>query len=107
VSQFVDKRLADLVADFSPAPTDRFDVLLVKHDVVRTHGNLNDALLRCWNAVKDAKKQPPLLSGRRDWFGGKSSTRIAAFSIRLRNSFGSESKTSSATVMNCSRVMSP
>src|SRR5437016_3040763 len=43
--------------------------------------------------------------GRRDWFGGKSSTRIATFSMRERNSSGSESKTPSATLKNSSRFM--
>ena len=61
VPQFVDKRLADLVADFCLARTDRFDVLLIKHDVGRTHENIKDALLRRRNAVKDAEKQSPLL----------------------------------------------
>ena len=55
VPQFVDKRLADLVADFCLVRTDRFDVLLVKHDVGRTHRNIKEALLRRWHAVKNAK----------------------------------------------------
>src|ERR1700747_3571830 len=38
-----------------------------------------------------------------DWFGGKSSTRIATFFIRLRNSSGNESHVSSATLTNSSR----
>ena len=37
VPQFMDKRLADLVADFCFARTDRFDVLLIKHDVGWTY----------------------------------------------------------------------
>jgi len=36
VPQFVHERLTDLVSDFCLARTDRFDVLLVKHDVGRT-----------------------------------------------------------------------
>src|SRR5438552_9607932 len=40
-----------------------------------------------------------------DWFGGKSSTRIATFLIRLRNSCGSESNASSATLTKCSRFI--
>ena len=33
VPQFVHERLADLVSDFCLARTDRFDLLLIKHDV--------------------------------------------------------------------------
>jgi len=33
VTQFVHERLADLVANFCLVRTDRFDVLLIKHDV--------------------------------------------------------------------------
>ena len=40
-----------------------------------------------------------------DWFGGKSSTRIATFFIRLRNSSGNESNASSATLMKSSRFI--
>src|SRR6266478_3236915 len=40
-----------------------------------------------------------------DWFHGKSSTRIATFFIRLRNSSGSESSESSTTLTKCSRFM--
>ena len=54
VSQFVHKRLADLLADLRLARTDRFDILPIKHDVGRTHRNIKDALIRRWHAVKDA-----------------------------------------------------
>src|SRR5215469_4616078 len=40
-----------------------------------------------------------------DWFGGKSSTKIATLWIRLRNSSGSESKVCSATSMKSSRFI--
>src|SRR5437870_13593537 len=40
-----------------------------------------------------------------DWFGGKASTRIATFFIRLRNSCGSESNASSTTLTKCSRFI--
>src|ERR1700680_3345174 len=40
-----------------------------------------------------------------DWFGGESSTRIATFFIRLRNSCGSESSVSSTTLTKCSRFI--
>ena len=35
VSQFMDDRQADLFADFGLVGADRFDVLLIKHDVIR------------------------------------------------------------------------
>src|SRR5207249_12316843 len=94
------------LADFCIARTDLFDVLLIKHDVGRTHENIKDALLRRRNAVKDAEKQSPLLPGwRGDWFGGESSTKIATFFIRLRNSSGSESSESSTTLMKSLRFI--
>src|SRR6266851_2429539 len=40
-----------------------------------------------------------------DWFGGKSSTRMATFWIRLRNSSGSESNASSAVLMKSARFI--
>src|SRR5690242_11160999 len=40
-----------------------------------------------------------------DWSEGKSSTRIATFFIRLRNSCGSESNASSTTLTKCSRFI--
>jgi hypothetical protein len=52
--QFVYKRLADLVAYFCLARTDRFDILLIKHDVIRSRGEVEDAPLRRRHAVKDA-----------------------------------------------------
>src|SRR6266852_2576845 len=45
----------------------------------------------------------PSLDGR--WFAGKSSTRIATFWMRTRNSSGSESKVSSATLTKSSRFI--
>src|SRR5213593_3747750 len=42
---------------------------------------------------------------RGDWFGGESSTRIATFFIRLRNSSGSESSESSTTLMKSLRFI--
>ena len=83
VPQFVHKRLADLMSDFSLTGADRFNVLLIKHDMGRTHRNIKDT----------------------DWFGGKSSTRIGTFWMRLRNSCGSESKASSATLTKSSRFI--
>src|SRR5207253_3318899 len=39
------------------------------------------------------------------WFGGISSTRTATLRMRLRNSCGSESSTSSTTLTKCSRFI--
>src|SRR5450759_309942 len=39
------------------------------------------------------------------WFGGTSSTRTATLRMRLRNSCGSESSTSSTTSAKCSRFI--
>jgi hypothetical protein len=46
VPQFVHERLADLMAHFRFAGTDRFNVLLIKHDVRWPHRNIKEALLR-------------------------------------------------------------
>ena len=67
---------------------------------------LTSGQLRRWHAVKDASKQSPALprlGGH--WFAGKSSTRIAKFWMRLRNSSGSESKVSSATLTKSPRFI--
>ena len=54
VPQFVYERHADLFADFCLGRTDGFDVLLIKHNVGKTHWNIKNALLCRWHAVKDA-----------------------------------------------------
>jgi hypothetical protein len=106
VSQFVHKRLPDLLVDFRLAGTDRFDIFLVKNDVGRPCRNIKDALLGCWHAVKDTRSNRLRCPGRVvGWFGEISSTRIATFSMRLRNSSGSESKASSATFTKSSRFI--
>jgi hypothetical protein len=61
VTQFVYQRLSDLVADFGLSGADCFDILLIKHDVSRSHGKIKDALSRRWYAMKDAQKQSPSL----------------------------------------------
>ena len=61
VPQFVHEGLADLLADFRLARTDRFDVLLIEHYVGRTARQVKDALLGRWHAVEETQKQPPLL----------------------------------------------
>src|SRR5882762_5781141 len=52
---------------------------------------------------RSSRLRCPSLGGR--WFAGKSSTRIATFWIRIRNSSGSESKVSSATLTKSSRFI--
>jgi hypothetical protein len=80
VTQFVYQRLSDLVADFGLSGADCFDILLIKHDVSRSHGKIKDALSRRWYAMKDARSNRLRCPGwAGDWFGGKSSTRIATF----------------------------
>jgi hypothetical protein len=58
MSQFVDYGSPDLVTDFGIAGTDRLDVLLVKHDVVRPRPQVEKALLCRRDAVKQTKKKP-------------------------------------------------
>lgn len=62
VPQFVYQRLANLMANFSLVRTDRFDILLVKHDVVRPSREVEDAFLGSRNTMKDAQKQSLLLT---------------------------------------------
>ena len=54
VPQFVHECLADLMAYFCFAGTDRFDILLIEDDVGGTYRNIKDAFFRRWHAVKDA-----------------------------------------------------
>ena len=54
VAQFVDDRAADLLPDFGLAAADGFDVLLVKHDVIRSAGQVKDALPGRGHPVKEA-----------------------------------------------------
>jgi hypothetical protein len=61
VPQFMYESLADLMSDFSVIGADRLNVLLVKHDVIRSGGEVEDAPLRRGHAVEDAQKQSPLL----------------------------------------------
>ena len=56
--------------------------------------------------MKNAEKQSLVLPRLgRDWFGGKSSTRIATFFIWLRNSSGNQSNAFSAELMKSSRFI--
>ena len=54
VPQFMYESLSDLVSDFSLIRADRLNVFLVKHDVIRSRGQVEDASLRRRHAVKDA-----------------------------------------------------
>jgi hypothetical protein len=61
VPQFMYESLADLMTHFGLARADRLNILLIKHNVIWSCGEVEDAPLRCRHAVKDAQKQPPLL----------------------------------------------
>lgn len=61
----MDDRQADLFAAFGFAGADRLDILLLEHDVVRSGGQVKDALLGRGHAVEDTQKQPPSLSRHR------------------------------------------
>jgi hypothetical protein len=63
VAQFMDESLANLMSDFSLIGADRLNISLVKYDVIRPCGQVENAPLRRKDAVKDAQKQTPLLSG--------------------------------------------
>ena len=75
--KFVDHRSPDLVTDFGFAGTDRLDVLLIEHDIVRPRPQVEKALLCCWHAMEQTQKElsSPQAVGR--LVGGKSSTRTA------------------------------
>jgi hypothetical protein len=53
VPQFVNERLADLVADFRFARIDRFDVLLIKHDVAGPVGSQRSS--SWWLALRERR----------------------------------------------------
>src|ERR1039458_532341 len=64
--QFVNHGSPDLITDFALAGTDRLDVLLVKHDVVRSRPQIEKALLCRWHTMKQTQKKPSLpRAGRR------------------------------------------
>jgi len=103
--QFVDHRSPNLVADFSLAGADRLDVLLVKHDVVRPRPQIEKALLCCWHTMKQTQKEPSSpREGRRlvRWQVLYENGNIVNACAKLS---GSESKTSSTTLVKCSRSM--
>jgi len=61
VAQFVDDCQADLLADLVLVGADRFNILLVKHDVVGSRGPVKTALLCLLHSMEETQKQPPLL----------------------------------------------
>ena len=94
----------DLFADFGLAGADRFNILLVKHDVIRPCRQVKYALLGRGHAMEETQKQPRWLPDCGEgWCGGISSTSTPTLRMRLRNSWGSESSVSSTTLTKCSR----
>jgi hypothetical protein len=61
VAQFMDDRQADLFADFGLAGADRFNILLIKHNVIGPRREVKDALLDRGHTIEETQKQPPLL----------------------------------------------
>ena len=55
VAQFVDDCQADLLADFVLIGADRFNILLVKHDVVGSRGQVKTALHCLRHAVEETQ----------------------------------------------------
>ena len=63
VAEFMDDGQADLFVDFRVAGANRLNILLVEDDVIGSARQAEYAFLRGAHAMKDAQKQPPLLSG--------------------------------------------
>jgi len=61
VAQFMDDRPADLFADSGLAGADRFNILLIKHDVIGPRRPVKHALLGRGHAMEETQEQPPLL----------------------------------------------
>jgi hypothetical protein len=53
---------SDLFADFDLAGTDRFNILLIKHDMIWPRRQIEYALLGGGNAMEDTQKQSPSLA---------------------------------------------
>jgi hypothetical protein len=62
VTQFVDYGQSDLFADFRLAGADCLNILLIEDDMIGSARQVEYAFLRGGHAMKDAEKQPPLLS---------------------------------------------
>src|SRR5437870_7149034 len=58
-----------------------------------------------WKRPRSSRLCRPDCGDGDGWFGGISSTRTATLRMRLRNSCGSESSTSSTTLTKCSRFI--
>jgi hypothetical protein len=54
MTEFMYKSLANLMTNFYLTGADRLNILLIKHDVIRSRGEVEDAPLRRRHAVKDA-----------------------------------------------------
>src|SRR5262245_8977727 len=67
VAEFMDDRQTDLFADFGFAGADRFNVLLIKHDVIGPRRQVKDALPGHGYSMENAESQPPLLPRPRRW----------------------------------------
>ena len=57
----MDDRPADLFADSRLAGADRFNILLIKHDVIGPRRPVKHALLGRGHAMEETQEQPPLL----------------------------------------------
>ena len=71
VAEFVNERQADLFADFGLVRADRFNILLIKHEVIRSRRQVKYALLGRGHAVKETQKQPPVLPRMWRWLVGR------------------------------------
>jgi hypothetical protein len=60
VAQFVDDRQTDLFPDLGLIGANRFNILLVKDDVVGSRGQVKTALLCFRHAVEETQQQPLL-----------------------------------------------
>jgi hypothetical protein len=58
----MDDRKTDLFADFGLAGADRFNILLIKHDMIGPGRQVKDALPGRGHAMEDTQKEPPVLT---------------------------------------------
>jgi hypothetical protein len=57
VAELVDDRELDLISNFGLGGANRFDVLLVEHDVIRPSREIEYTLLRHWYAVEEPQQE--------------------------------------------------
>jgi hypothetical protein len=94
------------MSDFILVRTHRFDVLLVKHDVVRSSREIEDALLGSRYTMKNAQKQSPLLARVRRCLVGRQVLHEDRYVFdSTAELFGNESSESSTTLMKASRFI--